>query len=144
MDEQLWNLSLLAYPRDQLEAAGYFETSDPPAPDKAVLLYHRSGMLHKALDLAFRLVFNSVRFYPTRLPPYLPLTIICYSTVSSLSTQQLDALQLIAVDLTSSSDPALIQKCARFFVENNQYDKAVDLLAVGKMVSTLPIPHIMP
>lgn len=50
-------------------------------------------------------------------------------------TQQFDALQLIAVDLTSTSDPALIQKCARFFVENNQFDKAVDLLAVGKMVS---------
>ncbi|KAJ1532231.1 hypothetical protein ONE63_000848 [Megalurothrips usitatus] len=104
LDEQLWNLSLLAYPRDQLEAAQYFETSEPPASEKAVLLYHRSGMLHKALDLAFR-------------------------------TQQFDALQLIAVDLTSSSDPALIQKCARFFVENNQYDKAVDLLAVGKMFS---------
>lgn len=56
MDEQLWNLSLLANPRDQLEAACYFETSDPPASDKAVLLYHRSGMLHKALDLAFRCV----------------------------------------------------------------------------------------
>ncbi|XP_034252751.1 intraflagellar transport protein 140 homolog [Thrips palmi] len=104
LDEQLWNLSLLAYPRDQLEAARYFETCEPPAHDKAVLLYHRSGMLHKALDLAFR-------------------------------TQQFDALQLIAVDLTSSSDPALIQKCARFFVENNQFDKAVDLLAVGKMYS---------
>ena len=59
LDEQLWNLSLLANPRDQLEAARYFETSEPPAPDKAVLLYHRSGMLHKALDLAFRLVTNS-------------------------------------------------------------------------------------
>ncbi|KAE8751558.1 hypothetical protein FOCC_FOCC001805 [Frankliniella occidentalis] len=104
LDEQLWNLSLLAYPRDQLEAARYFETSEPPSPERAVLLYHRSGMLHKALDLAFR-------------------------------TQQFDALQLIAVDLTSSSDPALIEKCARFFVENNQYDKAVDLLAVGKMIS---------
>ena len=61
-------------------------------------------------------------------------------------TQQFDALQLIAVNLTSTSDPALIHKCARFFVENNQFDKAVELLAIGKMVSfyffCLPVPLI--
>lgn len=50
--------------------------------------------------------------------------------------QQFSALQFIAVDLNSTSDPALIQKCARFFVENGQYDKAVNLLAVGKQVSS--------
>jgi len=41
---------------------------------------------------------------------------------------------MIAVDLTSTSDPALIKKCAEFFVENKQYQNAVDLLATGKMV----------
>ncbi|XP_063235193.1 intraflagellar transport protein 140 homolog [Bacillus rossius redtenbacheri] len=99
--DSLWTLAQLAGPREQLEAARYFERCDPPAPERAVLLYHRAGKLHKALDLAFR-------------------------------TQQYNALQLIAVDLNSTSDPALIAKCARFFVDNQQYDKAVDLLAVGK------------
>lgn len=56
MEEQVWNLALLAGPREQLEAAQYFESSDKPEPDKAVLLYHRAGMLHKALDLAFKYV----------------------------------------------------------------------------------------
>lgn len=56
MEEQLWSLALLAGPREQLEAAQYFESSDKPQPDKAVLLYHRAGMLHKALDLAFKYV----------------------------------------------------------------------------------------
>lgn len=52
MDDQLWTLALLAGPRDQLEAACHFEKSN--VPDKAVLLYHRAGMLHQALNLAFR------------------------------------------------------------------------------------------
>ncbi|XP_021936986.1 intraflagellar transport protein 140 homolog isoform X3 [Zootermopsis nevadensis] len=116
MEEQVWNLALLAGPREQLEAAQYFESSDKPEPDKAVLLYHRAGMLHKALDLAFK-------------------------------NQQFSALQFIAVDLNSTSDPALIQKCARFFVENGQYDKAVNLLAVGKQyveALSLCIEHNIP
>ncbi|KAK7788798.1 hypothetical protein R5R35_010909 [Gryllus longicercus] len=101
IEDQLWNLALLAGPREQLEAARYFESSERASPDKAVILFHRAGMLHKALDLAFK-------------------------------TQQYNALQHIAVDLNSNSDPALILKCAQFFVENKQFDKAVDLLAVGK------------
>ena len=58
MEEQLWNLALVASPREQLEAAHYFETCDKPLPDKAVLLYHRAGMIHKALDLAFKYVIS--------------------------------------------------------------------------------------
>jgi intraflagellar transport protein 140 len=54
MDSQLWNMALLAGPREQLEAARYFESSDKALQDKAVILYHRAGMLHKALDLAFK------------------------------------------------------------------------------------------
>ncbi|KAJ9573631.1 hypothetical protein L9F63_008972, partial [Diploptera punctata] len=116
MEEQLWNLALLAGPREQLEAAQYFETCDKPLPDKAVLLYHKAGMIHKALDLAFR-------------------------------TQQYNALQFIAVDLNSSSDPALVQKCARFFVENGQYEKAVNLLALAKQyveALSLCVEHNIP
>lgn len=52
MDDQLWPLSLQAGPREQAEAAKFLETSNP---EKAVVLYQRAGMLHKALDLAFRL-----------------------------------------------------------------------------------------
>nr|CAD7263177.1 unnamed protein product [Timema shepardi] len=116
LEEGLWNLALLAGPREQLEAAQYFEQSDHPLPEKSVLLYHRAGMLHKALDLAFR-------------------------------TQQYSALQLIALDLNSTSDPVLIAKCAKFFVDNKQFDKAVDLLAVGKQYEealALCVEHDIP
>jgi intraflagellar transport protein 140 len=52
MDEQVWNLSLMASPQEQRDAASYFENVD--RPDRAVRLYHRAGMLHKAIDLAFK------------------------------------------------------------------------------------------
>jgi len=58
MDVQLWNMALLAGPREQVEAAQYFESSDKSLQDKAVMLYHRAGMQHKALDLAFKYVFH--------------------------------------------------------------------------------------
>ncbi|XP_054283383.1 intraflagellar transport protein 140 homolog [Macrosteles quadrilineatus] len=51
LDQQLWTLAQGAGRREQLEVAGYLA---PSAPDKAVQLYHRAGMLHRALDLAFR------------------------------------------------------------------------------------------
>lgn len=43
----------------------------------------------------------------------------------------------IASELDAASDPKLIQKCADYFCTNQQFDKAVDLLAVGKKVSKL-------
>ncbi|KAF6215141.1 hypothetical protein GE061_009892 [Apolygus lucorum] len=51
LEDQLWALSLSAGAREQAEAAKYLESV---SPDKAVLLYHKSGLFHKALDLAFR------------------------------------------------------------------------------------------
>jgi len=56
---------------------------------------------------------------------------VCYCR-----TQQTSALQYIAENLDATSDPAVVQKCAHFFVENGQYEKAVNLLAVGKQVCT--------
>ncbi|XP_046604167.1 intraflagellar transport protein 140 homolog [Neodiprion virginianus] len=99
MTEELWPLAMLAPRHAQIDVAKYFEEAEQP--DKAVLLYHKAGMLHKALDLAFK-------------------------------TQQYNALQLITMDINADSDPALIRKCADYFVQNEQIDKAVDLLATGK------------
>lgn len=101
MADELWNIGLVASNRDQIDCARYFEDIDNL--EKAVILYHRAGMLHKALDLAFK-------------------------------SNQYDILQQIATDLDADSDPALVQKCADYFVNNEQFDKAVDLLAVGKKV----------
>ncbi|XP_013414894.1 intraflagellar transport protein 140 homolog [Lingula anatina] len=50
----------------------------------------------------------------------------------AFTTRQFGALQLIAGDLDEKTDPELLQRCADFFMENGQNDRAVDLLAIGK------------
>ncbi|KAM5328101.1 intraflagellar transport protein 140 homolog isoform 1-T2 [Glossophaga mutica] len=50
----------------------------------------------------------------------------------AFATQQFVALQLIAEDLDDKSDPALLARCSDFFVEHNQYEKAVELLLAAK------------
>lgn len=50
----------------------------------------------------------------------------------AFKTQQYNALQLITTDVNADSDPELIEKCAEYFVQNSQIEKAVDLLATGK------------
>lgn len=66
------------------------------------------GLLHKALDLAFK-------------------------------TQHYDTLLQIATDLDANSDPALIEKCSNYFMANEQFDKAVNLFAVGRKVGKIII-----
>ncbi|KAJ8931389.1 hypothetical protein NQ314_015707 [Rhamnusium bicolor] len=99
MSEELWNLGIVVSNREKIECAKFFEGLGDL--EKAVVLYNRGGMLHKALDLAFK-------------------------------TQQYEVLQEIATQLDSYSDPALVEKCAEYFVTNEQFDKAVDLLAIAK------------
>ncbi|CAL1531559.1 unnamed protein product [Lymnaea stagnalis] len=50
----------------------------------------------------------------------------------AFTTRQYDSLQQISSELDDRADPELLQKCAEFFLENGQYDKAVDMLAIGK------------
>lgn len=49
------------------------------------------------------------------------------------------ALQLVAEDLDEKSDPALLTRCSDFFLEHQQYEKAVELLlAARKVPAALP------
>ncbi len=48
--------------------------------------------------------------------------------------QQFGALQMISEDLDERTDPEMLNKCAEFFIEHGQFDKAVNLLIVGKRV----------
>lgn len=52
----------------------------------------------------------------------------------SFRARQFGALQLISGELDERADPELLKRCGDFFMENGQYDKAVDLLAIGKKV----------
>lgn len=48
------NLALVAGPQEQIDAARYFLTSERPQVNKAVMLYHKAGLISKAVDLAFK------------------------------------------------------------------------------------------
>lgn len=67
------------------------------------MLYHKAGLLSKAVDLAFK-------------------------------SGQISAVGQIAGELDESADPALIQRCAQYFISNGQYDRAVSLLITGRQV----------
>ena len=53
----------------------------------------------------------------------------------AFESKQFAALQVISEDLDERTDPQLLQRCADFFIENNQFDRAVDLLGAAKKVS---------
>ena len=59
------------------------------------------------------------------------------------STQQFAALQVIAEDLDENTDPEMLDKCSRFFLEHEQYDKAVELLVVGKKVNIFALSVVI-
>ncbi|ESO81986.1 hypothetical protein LOTGIDRAFT_223604 [Lottia gigantea] len=54
------------------------------------------------------------------------------ATDLAFRNKEFGALQHISGDLDERADPELLQRCGDFFLENGQYDKAVDLLALGK------------
>ncbi len=89
-----------------LEAARHLEKQPSGAgfEEKCILLYQRAGHLNTAIKLAFE----------TRQ----------YEALSSIATCGIDA----------TCDPELVRKCANFFMQNSQFDRAVELLATGKQV----------
>uniref|UniRef100_A0A7I4KED3 Anaphase-promoting complex subunit 4 WD40 domain-containing protein n=1 Tax=Brugia malayi TaxID=6279 RepID=A0A7I4KED3_BRUMA len=100
MTDKIANLALMAGGNELVEAAQYYENI-PGQTDKAVMLYHKAGMINRALDLAFR-------------------------------TDQFSALDLITNELDENSDPRILERAAEFFKNNQQYNKAVQLLAYSK------------
>ncbi|EAT45838.1 AAEL002943-PA [Aedes aegypti] len=52
LQDDLWTVACTARPRDKASAASYFEENGDYR--RAVELYHRAGMLHKAVEMAFK------------------------------------------------------------------------------------------
>jgi len=50
----------------------------------------------------------------------------------AFKTEQFGALQLISEDLDENADPEILKKCAEFFINHDQFDRAVNLLVVAK------------
>uniref|UniRef100_A0A094ZRL2 Intraflagellar transport protein 140-like protein n=1 Tax=Schistosoma haematobium TaxID=6185 RepID=A0A094ZRL2_SCHHA len=74
----------------------------PDYIDKAVLLYHKAGKINRAIELA-------------------------------INNHQFDALQTIISSLNDEQlDSVMLKECSEFFIQNNQFDRAVEILAAGK------------
>ncbi|CAH8871773.1 unnamed protein product [Trichobilharzia szidati] len=50
----------------------------------------------------------------------------------AFSTRQFSALQSVAGSLDERIDPTILKQCSEFFIQNNQFDRAVEVLAAGK------------
>uniref|UniRef100_A0A183T2B2 TPR_REGION domain-containing protein n=1 Tax=Schistocephalus solidus TaxID=70667 RepID=A0A183T2B2_SCHSO len=81
-----------------------------------------------------------------KLPGYEEKTIILYQRAGQLNTaielafktRQYAALSQITCGVDRAIDPSLLSKCANFFMQNSQFEKAVELLASGKQKLTPP------
>lgn len=51
MQDELWNVAIIAAKKDKITSAVYFE--EVGDFKKAVELYHRAGFIHKSIELAF-------------------------------------------------------------------------------------------
>ncbi|CAO1309472.1 unnamed protein product [Diamesa hyperborea] len=51
LQDELWNVAVIARPRDKAIAAAYFEENG--SYNRAVELYHRAGFIQKAIEMAF-------------------------------------------------------------------------------------------
>ena len=53
----------------------------------------------------------------------------------AFESQQYAALELISQELDDRTDPVLLERCADFFTEHGQFDRAVAMLVAAKRVS---------
>lgn len=116
LDADLMNLALQSgSPRLMVQAARHFEEGEKQI-DKAVLLYHKGGAYHRAVELCIQ-----ARLY--------------------------EHLENVVRELDNQKDPALLARCAAFFLENKQYERAAHLLVSageGNRAIELCMQHNIP
>merc|ERR1740133_607876 len=87
--------------------------SDPQTMSQAAKYYEDRGQPSKAVVL-----YQKAGFQTRALE-------LCFSA------RLFDALRKIADDLNAESDPEILAKCAEFFMQHNQHEKAVHLLSMS-------------
>ena len=103
---EIVNLSLRSSKAIMIDAAQYLDKKG--LHEKAVLLYQRGGNVPRALDLCFRAqLFDMLR-------------------------RIADSLQSGDGDDSVGSSPEILNRCADFFVDHGQYEKAVQLYITAK------------
>ena len=61
----------------------------------------------------------------------------------AFSSKQYAALHVVSESLDDRTDPLLLQRCADFFIENSQFDRAVDLLAAARRVCVMLLTMVV-
>ncbi|XP_076446737.1 intraflagellar transport protein 140 homolog [Babylonia areolata] len=128
--------------QDQIKEAIHFFTR-AQAFGSAIRLCKEHGFEDQLVNLALmgrpEDMMEAARFYEQR-QDTLDRAVMLYHKAGNFSkaldlafsAKQFGALQMISSDLDERADPELLERCANFFIDNGQHDKAVDLLAIGK------------
>ncbi|KAK7004477.1 intraflagellar transport protein 140 [Biomphalaria glabrata] len=123
------------------EAIAFFQKAK--AYGSAIRLCKEHGyedqLLNSALVGRPEDIMEAARYYETK-PGQESKAVMLYHKAGNYSkalelaftTRQFDSLQQMSSELDDRADPEILQKCAEFFLENGQFDKAVDMLAIGK------------
>ena len=104
LDTDLLQLSIKAHSSLQVDCAKYFECKGEF--EKAVQLYQKGGELARALSL-------------------------CFKVGGGGHAQIFELLSDFSTELRDSTSPMVMARCAKFFVENGEFLKAVKLYVVG-------------
>ncbi|KAK7111421.1 intraflagellar transport protein 140 homolog [Littorina saxatilis] len=128
--------------QDQIKEAIHFFTR-AQAFGSAIRLCKEHGFEDQLVNLALmgrpEDMMEAARYYEQR-HETMDRAVMLYHKAGNFSkaldlaftTKQFGALQMISSDLDERADPELLERCANFFIDNDQHDKAVDLLAIGK------------
>ena len=105
LDNDLMRLSVMSSKETMVSSARYFESKGDM--QQAVTLYQRAGSVAKALNLCFRArLFDELR-------------------------QIADTIAEDAAKGKPGTDPETLAKCADFFVQHKQHEKAVHMYVMG-------------
>ncbi|VEL15329.1 unnamed protein product [Protopolystoma xenopodis] len=148
--DHLFSLAQLGRTVDMIDAASHLERV-PGYAGKAVLLYHKAGLISQAIQLAFReCQFSALQTVTASLMQQAEEAEHEMETEGLHEDGSNDSGRDNGVGfavgcsgyevraekgrVTERLDPALLRQCADFFLKNNQFDRAVGLLAAGRQV----------
>ena len=103
LDSELMSFALKSRPSSMIDCANYFEQKGEY--EKAVQLFQKGGDNAKALDLCFRVGKDSKH-----------------------GDTMGDVLKSLAENLEEGASAADLEKCAEYFISNNQAAKAIEIL----------------
>ena len=108
LDADLMAFAIKARPSLMIDCAAYFEQRGEF--EKAVQLYQKGGDVAKALD-------------------------ICFKAGAEGRATMFEVLNNIATNLSGETSPAVLARCAEFFLQHEQYEQAVKLCVAARVAA---------